>query len=265
MATPDNVLFSKPDGEVIRHYLCQTGDDLTETTFDGVDLNPPLDVGSARVKTPGTYLLGENNARSIYCLTPTDTLQDFTYDPAAWEWDQGGLAGLQISTSSNAKIAALSSPSTKSIAVFFHGQSGEIQSASTSSGEWQLVGGIPTTKPAQGGGLCAIETHDGVTRVFYTHEDSTIHQLAREGDQWTDLPLAITTPASSSSPPSPSSLAALPTSNKNYLLQFHLGSSVYLYNSEDGTTELVGTVGEDGVVKDKGDYESSRGGPKRIR
>jgi hypothetical protein len=56
--TPSNAIAQVEDGEIM-HYICQTGDTLTEKDFDG-EMSPPELLGLAKPGTPGTYiLLGE--------------------------------------------------------------------------------------------------------------------------------------------------------------------------------------------------------------
>lgn len=118
--------------------------------------------------------------RAFYCLNEENTLQDFEY---ADEWVAGQLSTSGFVAAPNTQITATRTKQD-GIQVFYQGPSGEIQSISTAAGGgWQPSRGLPSTQPLDGASVYAIYVKD-VIRMFYAHQDNSIHELVCSGSTW---------------------------------------------------------------------------------
>jgi len=247
---PEDVLFERADGD-ITHYICQSGDELTEKTFDG-GMGPTLTVGSAKGGTHGTYvLLGDN--RAIYCLGDGNTLKDFEYDAEEWEWTEGRLAQSGVMSAPATEIAAVNTHQNY-VEIFFQGPSGDLQSIFTSGGgAWQASKTLPQTKPLQGASISAIEVN-GFVHVFYAHQDCSIHELVLEKGEWSDTKVPCTDGNS------PKSNITAYAEGAGYSLQF-CDAEGTVFALADGELAVVGKVTKDGFKKSS-DAEGNKLGPR---
>lgn len=99
-------------------------------------------------------------------------------------WEEGKLASLGGVASETTTISAVRDPQGH-ICVFFQDKSGHIQSFfGTEEGAWELSKGLPSTKPIENASIHAVDT-SGIIRVFYAHQDHSIHELALDNGKWT--------------------------------------------------------------------------------
>jgi len=249
---PENAIFSIefPDGE-ITHFICQSGEKLTEETFEG-GWNAPLRVGSAKAGTNGCYVLLGEDQRKVYCQEKDDILKDFLFDPDDWAWKEGRLAQLRVRAAPETNLGAINT-NEGYIEVFFESPSGTLQSISASEGgPWKLSSNLPDTGPLPGASIHAI-TVNAVPHVFYAHQDYSIHELVLRAGEWSDT---IITPTAGDSPKS--EIYATAKEDGSYTLQF-CDDSGTLFVLAEGTVVEVGIVTDNGFKMSK-DAQNTRFG-----
>jgi hypothetical protein len=256
-AAPENAIAQIKDGETT-HYICQTGNELTERDFDG-QLSPPELLGTAKLGTTGTYvLLGEK--RAFYCLGEDDILQDFWYDDNTGEWMSGKLAAIKAVASPDAEIAATCT-ADDSIYVFFQNPTGGgIQSVHTiNHGEkWQSASDIPPTQAVSGPSIYAM-TLQNTIHVFYTHEDNFIHELVFNDGKWTDQSVPFSKTDSQKS-----CIVATPSEDgEKFTLQF-TNTEGEVYALLDDELTLMGRYINGVFQKDKGAEGWNSRGPMMV-
>ncbi|KAH8665290.1 hypothetical protein BGZ60DRAFT_411120 [Tricladium varicosporioides] len=255
-AAPENAIAQIEDGETT-HYICQSGNELVERDFDG-ELGPPELLGTAKLGTPGTYvLLGEK--RAFYCLNENDVLQDFYFDDNTGEWTPGKLAAIEAMAAPDAEISATRT-TDGSTYVFFQNATGDIQSLHTiDHGEkWQSANEIPPTQAVPSSSLFAI-TVQNIIHVFYTHEDKFIHELVFHNGKWTDKIVA------SSNTDSQKTCIVATTSGvgEKFALQF-TNVEGQVYAIFDGELTLMGQYINGVFQKDKGAEGWNSRGPRMV-
>ncbi|RAL00075.1 fucose-specific lectin FleA [Aspergillus ibericus CBS 121593] len=182
---PENTIaqVSVPE-EGKTYYLCQSGEDLTEEEHSDDSSGIESPVGSARAGTNATYLVRKDAQREIYCLDEENYLQAYAFDEDSWEWQPGTLDGLRILVASNTHLAAISTEDGFD-RVFFQLPEGQLGMIARRDGQGWQKSSLPPTTPADGASLFALGVEDGV-RLFYSHKDCSIHQLAWDGRDWAD-------------------------------------------------------------------------------
>ena len=132
--------------------------------------------------------------RELFCLKPKkdpndkDILQRFKYNVEDGKWEASSLGDKEHIVANYTQISAVCDKHSKTH-VFFQGPSGEIQSISESrSGKWTAAQGLAPTKPFPGGSIYAISIKDTL-RVFYAHQDCSIHELVYQDGKWAGISL----------------------------------------------------------------------------